>query len=192
MFNLFLPSQTAELLSSIQLEPGQTITPHLQAHKLFKSERCPLLHFHSTFSKPTHFSTNQEWWTTVNTTPPTLNSMLNPPLSQRPIRTYELSLPEGLWMWLCQAAEFREKSLEGMWCLSSMSQYLKKRHADRARLFPAVPSDRTTANGLKHRRLPVNNREHFCALRATKHWHSTGCPVRWQSLHWRYSKPIQT
>lgn len=29
MFNLFLPSQTAELLSSVQLEPGQSNTPHL-------------------------------------------------------------------------------------------------------------------------------------------------------------------
>lgn len=96
LFNLFLPSQTAELLFSIQLELGQSISPHLQAQKLFKFEICVLLHFHSTFSKPTHFSTNQESLITVNTTPPILNSMLNPPLSQRPVRTYKLSFPEGL------------------------------------------------------------------------------------------------
>lgn len=63
--------------------PGQKITPHLQAQKIFKFEICLLLHFHSTFSKPTHFSTNQESWITVNTTRPILNAMLNPPLSQK-------------------------------------------------------------------------------------------------------------
>lgn len=175
-------------LPSIQLEPGQSITPYLQSQKIFKFEICLLLHFHSTFSKPNHFSTNQESWIIVNTTPPTLNSMLNPSLSQRPVRTYELSLPEGLQIWSGQVAESREKSLRGGYgaspiCLSTW----KKRHTD-----GAASSDRTRVNGLKHRRLPGNNREHFCTLRASKHWHSTGSPVKWRSLHWRYSKYIQT
>lgn len=79
-----------------------------------------------------------------------------------------------------------------MWCLTNVCKYLKERYTDRARLFSAVPSDGTRANGLTHRRLPVNIRECFCAPRASKHWHCTACPVRWQSLHWRYSKDIQT
>jgi len=42
---------------------------------------------------------------------------------------------------------------------------------DRDRLFPVVPSDRTRGNGqkLKHRRVPLNLRNHFFAMRVTEH-----------------------
>ena len=36
-----------------------------------------------------------------------------------------------------------------------------------------VPSDRTRGNGrnLKHKRIPLNSRKHFFAVRVIKHWH---------------------
>jgi len=40
-------------------------------------------------------------------------------------------------------------------------------------LFPVVPRDRTRGNGhrLKHRRCPLNIREHFLTVRVTECWH---------------------
>lgn len=43
----------------------------------------------NTYPKPTHLSTYQESWITITTTP-TLNSIFNPPPSQRHVRTHGL------------------------------------------------------------------------------------------------------
>jgi len=58
--------------------------------------------------------------------------------------------------------------------LISAYKYLKGGHEeDGARLVSVVTSDSTRGNGhkLKHRRFPLNIREHFFAVRVTEYWH---------------------
>ena len=91
----------------------------------------------------------------------------------------------GFWSWWA----FYTQELElGLFSLNN-KESVKKGGCKEVRLFSVVPH-RTRGNRhkLKHRRFPLNLREHFFT-RST----STGFPERLWSLHpWRYSKPVWT